>query len=105
MQIVDYNLLLELSETPRNFLQGLYLDEKVALKKWVGPIIDNLRKRELLNCLHHHGLISLFMQSIKDGSDPPITPEDGRKTIQLLECIEESLNTNQPVKIENATKR
>ena len=103
MQIVDYNLLLELSETPRNFLQGLYLDEKAALKKWIGPIIDNLRKRELLKCLHHHGLISLFMQSIKDDSDLPVTPEDGRKTIQLLECIEESLNTNQPVRMKNTT--
>jgi predicted dehydrogenase len=103
MQIVDYKNLFELSETPRNFLLGLYRDEKAALKKWVGPIIDNLHKRELLDCLHHHGLIRMFIQSIKDDSNPPVTPEDGRKAIQLLECIKESLDTNQFVRMKNST--
>jgi hypothetical protein len=37
------------------------------------------------------------MESIKNDKDPPVTPEDGRKTIELLECIEESLNKNRPV--------
>ena len=35
MQIVDYHHLLEFWETPKNFLQGLYSDEKSSLKKWV----------------------------------------------------------------------
>jgi UDP-N-acetylglucosamine 3-dehydrogenase len=99
IHIADYDNLLELTEVPGNFLRGLYLDEKASLKKWVGPIINNLRNRDLMSCLPHYGLISRFMQSIRDDSDPPVTPEDARKTIQLLECIQESLERNQIVRI------
>jgi predicted dehydrogenase len=101
VQIIDYNLFLNLSKTPGNFLQGIYSDWKTSLKRWVGPIIEGIQKRELLTCLHHYNLITTFIESIKNDVDPPITPEDGRRAIHLLECIQESLNTNQPIKIKN----
>ena len=102
IQIVSYNLLLDLSEIPRNFLQGLYFDCKKAFKRWIGPIIDKIRKRELLTCLHHYNLIRAFIESIRNDADPPVTPEDGKKAIYLLECIQESLDTAKSVKIKNA---
>jgi hypothetical protein len=32
------------------------------------------------------------MESLKNDSASPVTPEEGKETIKLLECIEESLN-------------
>jgi len=37
------------------------------------------------------------MESLKNDSPPPVTPEEGKNTIKLLECIEESLNKNKIV--------
>ena len=99
IQVINYDLLVDLSRVPKNFLHGICLDLKIALKRWVGPIFNEIRMRELLGCLHHYKLITAFIASIKNDSDPPVTPEDGRRAIQLLECIQESLNTNSPVKI------
>lgn len=102
MQILDYNYLLEMPEKlPQSFLKGFYLDQKMIVKKWTRTLMQSLRKRGLLACLHHYNLISKYMQSIREDSDPPVKPEEGRKTIQLLECIEESLNKNQPVKMKS----
>jgi len=104
IQILDYDYLLEIPEKPAaGFLKGFYLDQKTIIKKWIKSVVENVRKGDLLTCLYHYNLIGQFMQSLKDDSDPPVKPEDGRKTIKLLECIEESLNTKQPVKMKNAT--
>jgi predicted dehydrogenase len=103
IQILSYNYLLETPEKPpANFLKGFYLDQKMIIKKWTKSVVENIRKGDLLTCLYHYNLISKFMQSIKDDSDSPVKPEDGRKTIQLLECIEESINIKQAVRMRNA---
>lgn len=103
MQILDYDYFLEIPERiPPSFLKGFYLDQKTLIRKWMKTVMESLRKKDLLACLHHYNLITKYMQSIKDDSDPPVKPEDGRKTINLLECIQESLNKNQPVKMKNA---
>ena len=104
IQVLDYNYLLEIPEKlPSSFMKGFYLDQKTVIKKWIKTVMESVRKRSLLACLHHYNLISKYIQSIRDDSDPPVKPEDGRKTIQLLECIEESLNKKRPVKMKNAT--
>jgi predicted dehydrogenase len=104
LQILDYSYLLEIPEkTTRSILRGFYLDQKIIVKKWIKSAMENLRQRDLARCLHHYNLISEYIQSIKNDSDPPVKPEDGRRTIKLLECIEESLNKNQPVRMENTT--
>jgi predicted dehydrogenase len=103
MQILDYNYLLKIPEKiPQSFLKGFYSDQKALIKKWKETVMESLHKRNLLACLHHYDLISRYIQSIKDDSDPPVKPEDGRKTIELLECIEESLNKNRPVRMRSA---
>ncbi|MDH7606644.1 MAG: Gfo/Idh/MocA family oxidoreductase [Candidatus Bathyarchaeota archaeon] len=99
IQIIEYRHLLDLSKLPSNFLQGLYSDCKAAFKKWVGPIVNGIRMRGLIKCLHHYNLITAFISSIKNDEDPPVTPEDGRSAIHLLECIQESLDTNKLVKV------
>jgi myo-inositol 2-dehydrogenase/D-chiro-inositol 1-dehydrogenase len=40
----------------------------------------------------HYRLIKKFIDSIKFDLPSPVPPEDGRKTIQLLECIQKSLD-------------
>jgi len=105
MEILDYNYLSEIPQKPpAGVIQGFYLDQKTIFRKWIKAVVDSLRKRELLTCLHHYILISKYIESIKADSDPPVKPEDGRKTIELLECIQESLNKNQPVKMKSIGK-
>jgi len=49
----------------------------------------------------HFSLISSFMDSLRRNSAPPVQPEEGKKTVRLLECIEESLNNRRPVLVSN----
>ena len=101
-QVLNYNFFLEFPEKPeRNLLQGFYRDQKQTVKKWTKFFLTNIRNRKLTNCVPQYTLITKFIESIKNDTDPPVTPEDGRKTVRLLEYIEESLNKNEPVKVNN----
>jgi predicted dehydrogenase len=102
IQILDYGFFLQFPEQPpKHIHQGLYQDQKQIIKKWTKFLIDNLRNYRILNCLPHYILITQFIESIKNDATPPVTPEDGRKTVRLLEYIEESLNKNEPIQTED----
>lgn len=77
-------------------LRGFLTDEKRVLKKW-GRFGANYFKGNKL--ISHFKLMSKFLESIEQDLPSPVTPEDGRKTIQLLESIRESLNTQRPVTV------
>lgn len=47
----------------------------------------------------HFYLFKSYMESIMKGSPPPVQPEEGKKTVTLLECVEESLNTHKIVTV------
>jgi UDP-N-acetylglucosamine 3-dehydrogenase len=47
----------------------------------------------------HFYLIKNYVESVKKGAPPPVQPEEGRKTVKLLECIEQSLNTHEIVSV------
>jgi len=97
-QILNFIHLIEQSgNAPKHVWSGLYLDGKRILKKWIKPVLDGLRKGKLVYCLPHFSLISSYMESLKNDSPPPVTPEEGKKTIKLLECIEESMNKHRIV--------
>ena len=68
-------------------------DVKRLYRKWAKFAADQIKKPQF----GHVGLISSFIESIKEGSPPPVTGEHGRNTVKLLECIEESLNERTPV--------
>jgi len=72
---------------------SLFADEKRVFKKWVKFAIDQFKKPQL----GHFDLISNYVESLKSGSPPPVTGEDGRNAVRLLECIEESLKEMRPV--------
>lgn len=93
----EFDYSLEKMEKPpfdvykimRNFL----IDEKRILHKWLRFGVCYFRKRKLLPLFN---LISGFIEAIKKDLPPPVSPEDGKKTVKLLECIENSLKERRP---------
>jgi predicted dehydrogenase len=74
-------------------LHNYYTDQKREYTKWKKFLADQIRKPSS----GHIGLISAYVDSIKKDSPAPVTGEDGRNTIRLLECIDQSLNEKKPV--------
>jgi len=100
IEILNYNFFMESPETSeKSILQGFYQDQKQTIKKWTKFFLTNIRNRRVINCVPQYILITKFIESIRSDTDTPVTPEDGRKTVRLLEYIEESLNKNEPVKV------
>jgi len=68
-------------------------DEKRLFKKWWKFTVDQIKKPKS----GHMGLISSYVESLEKGSPSPVTGEDGRNAIRLLECIDESLKEQKPI--------
>ncbi|MCR3906927.1 MAG: Gfo/Idh/MocA family oxidoreductase [Tenericutes bacterium] len=81
-----------------NVFRGFFADEKRILKKWSNFGLNYFQKRKMIP---HLQLVGKYMESIKNDLPPPITPQDGKNTINLLECIEKSLNEKRPVSVIN----
>ncbi|MHC3128457.1 MAG: Gfo/Idh/MocA family oxidoreductase [Candidatus Bathyarchaeota archaeon] len=77
-------------------LRGFFTDEKRVLQKWGRFGLNYFKGSKLIS---HFKLISNYLESIEKDLPPPVTPEDGRKTIQLLECIRKSLDEQRPVSV------
>ena len=94
----EFDYMLENSEAPPftvgKVARNILVDEKRILQKWTRFGICYFRKRKLLSTFN---LISNYIESIKKDLPPPVSPEDGRNTINLLECIEKSLDEHRPV--------
>lgn len=74
----------------RNF----FSDEKRLFKKWSKFAVDQIKKPQL----GHFDLIRSYVDSLEKDAASPVTGEDGRNAIKLLECIDESLKEQKPVK-------
>lgn len=96
----EFDYLLENKELPPykagNVAKGGLVDHKRILQKWLKFGISYFRKRKLLPTFN---LISSYIEAIQKDLLPPVSPEEGRKTINLLECIEKSLETHHSVKL------
>lgn len=96
----EFDHFLEKSEEPPftvgGVVRNIFVDEKRILKKWARFGICYFRKRKLLPTFN---LISNYIECIRKDLPPPVSPEDGRSTINLLECIEKSLDEHQPTKV------
>jgi hypothetical protein len=82
-----------LSDVVRYF----YSDEKRIFRKWMKFGTNFINKKKLNS---HSKLIKRYVESLEKGGDPPVRPEQGKSTIKLLECIEESLNTHRVVEVD-----
>jgi predicted dehydrogenase len=95
----EFNYMLEYSQEPPftigKVAKNIFVDQKRLIQKWLKFVSCYIQKRKILPTFN---LINTFIESIKKDLPPPVQPEDGRKTIKLLECIETSLNEKRPVK-------
>jgi predicted dehydrogenase len=73
--------------------RSYFSDEKRVFTKWWKFTKDQVNKP----LSAHIGLISSYVESLEKDSPPPVTGEDGRNAIRLLECIEESLKEHKAV--------
>ena len=96
----EFDYMLENSEEPpftvANVARNFLVDEKRVLQKWARFAISYFKRKRFLPTFN---LISSYIKSIEEDLPPPVTPEMGRSTINLLESIEKSLDTHQPVKL------
>jgi len=74
--------------------RSFFSDERRLVTKWWKFAKDQVKKPQL----GHFDLIRSYVESLEKGSSPPVTGEDGRNAVRLLECIEESLKERKPVK-------
>jgi predicted dehydrogenase len=82
--------------TMRGVMSSFVADESRVLGKWLQYASKYFHKRRMLP---HMRLFSSFISNIQNNLPPPITPEDGRNVINLLECIEKSLDKKQPIRV------
>jgi UDP-N-acetyl-2-amino-2-deoxyglucuronate dehydrogenase len=97
-QIFDY-FLENKADSPfsaKGALGNFFSDENRVLQKWIKFGSNYAHKRKLIP---HFKLIGNYLVSIEKDLPPPVTPEDGRKTVNLLECIKKSLDEHQPVMV------
>jgi predicted dehydrogenase len=96
----EFNYMLERSANPpftiRLAIKNILTDEKRLLKKWFRLGLSHIRKRKTLPTFN---LIRNFIESIEMDLPPPVTPEDGKKTVKLLECIEESIRKSELIRV------
>jgi len=94
----EYDYFLENKEEPPftagNVARNIFIDEKRILQKWLRFGISYFQKRKLLPTFN---LIRSYIEAIEKGLPPPVSPEEGRNTINLLECIEKSLDKRKPI--------
>jgi len=94
----EFDCMLERSANPPfNIclaIKNILTDEKRILKKWFRLGLGHIRKTKMLPTFN---LIRNFIKSIEMDLPPPVTPEDGKRTVKLLECIEESIKKGKPV--------
>jgi len=79
--------------TAAGVIRNFFSDEKRFFTKWKKFAADQFKKPQL----GHFDLISRYVESIEKGLPSPVTGEDGRNAIRLLECIERSLKERKPV--------
>jgi len=98
----EFDHFFERSEDPpftvAKVARNLFVDEKRILQKWIRFGACYLRKRKLLPTFN---LISNYIESIRKDLPPPVSPEEGRNTITLLEGIEKSLDEQRPVAMDH----
>jgi predicted dehydrogenase len=90
--IIDMNQ--EKASTIVGAARNMFSDQGRLWKKWSKFLADQVKKPQL----GHFELLKSYVESLQHSRSPPVSGEDGRNAIKLLECIEKSLNEGIPVK-------
>jgi len=94
----EYDYLLEKSRYPE-YSKGLVIknmlsDEKRIINKWANFTNQFIYKRKYSPT---YNLIKEYINSLENNLPSPVSAEDGRRTVKLLECIEKSLDEKKPI--------
>ena len=96
----EYDYMLEKAENPPftvgSVAKNIFTDEKRIFKKWAKFGLAYYHKKKLLPTFN---LITSYVESIRNDLPSPVSPEDGRNVINLLECIRTSLSEKRPMTI------
>jgi predicted dehydrogenase len=94
----EFNCVQENSEEPPFNVPGvarnILIEEGRVLDRWWNYGLGYIRHSKIVPSFQ---LICHYIESIKKDLPSPVTGEDGRRTVNLLECIEESLEERKPV--------
>jgi len=97
---LPYGYIIEKSEKPvasvTDILRSFSTDQKRVLKKWMKFALNRVKKQQY----GHFDLIRSYLEGLKKDQPPPATAIDGRNTIRLLECINQSLNEERPITVD-----
>ena len=74
-------------------VRSYFSDQGRVFTKWAKFAKDQFKKPET----GHLGLIRSYVENLEQGQASPVTGEDGRNAIKLLECIEKSLKEKRAV--------
>lgn len=96
----EFDYMFEASEYPPftvgRVARNMLVDEKRLIQRWARFGLSYLHKGKLLPTFN---LIRSYIEAIQKDLPSPVTPEDGKKTINLLECIQKSLDDKRPVEL------
>ena len=96
----EHDYMLELSQNPplsaSLVLKNMIVDQKRLWAKWTKFGNAYFHKRKLLPGFN---LITSYIESIEKDLPPPVSPQDGRRTVNLLECIQKSLDEKHPITV------
>lgn len=84
--------------TPGGVMRNFFAEENRTLAKWATFGINYFKKDKMVP---HAKLISKFLESVEKDTPSPVTAQDGRKTVAVLEAIKKSLDTHAPVTVES----
>lgn len=94
----EYDYLLEKNLSPPLTVglvaKNVLVDFKRYLKKWTRFGLSYIQKRKMLPI---QNVVKEYVNAIQNDLPVPVTPQDGMNTINLLECIETSLNEKRSV--------
>ncbi len=89
--IVNRNL--DSAANAAGVFRSWYTDEKRLFNKWAKFAKDHITRPQL----GHISLIRNYVDCLQKGRPSPVTGEDGRNAIKLLECIQKSLEEKKSV--------
>ena len=96
----EFDYIAEFSEPPpytkKSVIKNMLVDDTRLFKKWYQFFSCYAKKRKLLPV---RNLISSYVNSIEKDLPSPVSAEDGRATIRLLESIERSLIEQRPISV------
>lgn len=96
----DFDYLTENTALPPHTATGVLssflADEGRVLRKWAKFSANYFKNSKVVP---HTRLIGAFISNITNKLPPPVSGQDGRNVVHVLECIEKSLDEHRPVSV------